>query len=156
MAGRLTAVILDPIGADPAHPLIVRERSAAIRDLSEGASKFQPAGRTDGSYRLRLSLSGRYLVLDVEDAESRPVARHMLSLTPLNRLIQDYFLVCESHISAIGKTTPDRVEAFDMGRRSVHNEGAAVLRDRLAGKIDVDLATARRLFTLVCALRWKG
>ena len=81
---------------------------------------------------------------------------HMFSLTPLKRIMKDYFLICESYYEAIRTAPPSRIQAIDMGRRGLHDEGSQVLSERLAGKITIDLDTARRLFTLICALHWKG
>ena len=80
----------------------------------------------------------------------------MLSLTPFKKIIKDYFLICESYYDAIRSSTPNQIEAIDMGRRGIHNEGSQILNDRLDGKIDIDFDTARRLFTLICVLHWKG
>jgi uncharacterized protein (UPF0262 family) len=84
------------------------------------------------------------------------VATHILSLTPFRRIVKDYFMICESYYEAIRTATPSRIEAIDMGRRGVHNDGSQTLQDRLKGKINVDFSTARRLFTLVCVLYWRG
>ncbi|MGY3611620.1 UPF0262 family protein, partial [Bradyrhizobium sp. Lot11] len=81
---------------------------------------------------------------------------HILSLTPFRRIVKDYFMICESYYEAIRSATPSRIEAIDMGRRGIHNEGSQTLKDRLAGKIEIDFDTARRLFTLVCVLHWRG
>ena len=152
--GRLVAVELDPDSLASAGSFIDSERAAAIHDLLE-ANSFFPAGRS-GAFRLRLSVVDKKLVLDVADEDRAPIVRHILSLTPLSRMIKDYFLICESHHDALRTAPASRIEAIDMGRRGVHNEGAETLRERLKGKIEVDFETARRLFTLVCALRWKG
>ena len=88
--------------------------------------------------------------------EGEAIVRHIMSLTPFRRLLKDYFLVCESYYAAIRTATPAQIEAIDMGRRSLHNEGATLLAERLDGKIDCDFDTARRLFTLITALHWKG
>jgi uncharacterized protein (UPF0262 family) len=152
---RLISVELDTVSIPPSRSYIEHERATAIHDLiAENA--FQPVGRPAGSYRLRLSITENKLVFDVADGDRNPVIRHILSLTPLNRLVKDYFLVCDSYYAAIRTANPAQIEAIDMGRRGVHNEGSTILRERLAGKIDVDFETARRLFTLVCALHWKG
>jgi uncharacterized protein (UPF0262 family) len=80
----------------------------------------------------------------------------MLSLSPFRKLVKDYFFVCESYYEAIKTAPPSRIEALDMGRRGLHNEGSQLLMQRLEGKITTDFDTARRLFTLICALHWKG
>ena len=95
-------------------------------------------------------------MLEITDAGGAPVAAHILSLNPLRKIVKDYFLICESYYQAIRTATPSQIEAIDMGRRGVHDEGSRVLRERLDGKVAVDHDTARRLFTLICALHWKG
>ncbi len=87
---------------------------------------------------------------------SAPLATHILSLTPFRKIVKDYYMVCDSYYAAIKTATPSQIEAIDMGRRGLHNEGSQLLQDRLAGKIEMDFDTARRLFTLVCVLHWKG
>ncbi len=153
-AGRLIAVEIDQDSLGAADTFIDIERATAIRDLIE-ENVFVPVGRT-GVFQLRLSLAEKRLVLDILDAAGAPLVRHMLSLTPLQRLVKDYFLICESYYAAVRTAAPGRIEAVDMGRRGLHNDGADILKARLAGKVEVDFDTARRLFTLVCALRWKG
>ena len=90
------------------------------------------------------------------DANSAPLVRHILSLSPLARVLREYQQICDSYNAAVGAMSPREVEAIDMGRRGLHNEGAEILRDRLKDKVGMDFATARRLFTLLCALRWRG
>ena len=152
--GRLVAVEIDPESLSNSGGFIDAERRTAIDDLV-AENRFSPGGR-DGAFSLRLSIADKKLVLDVLDEGRAPVARHILSLTPLVRVVKDYFLVCESYYEAVRTAPPARIEAIDMGRRGIHNEGAEVLIGRLSGKIDMDFDTARRLFTLVCALHWRG
>jgi uncharacterized protein (UPF0262 family) len=152
---RLVAVEIDPRSLAAAEDLVDAERRAAIRDLLAD-NRFRPVGRPGGSFSLRLSVADRKLVLDVAEAGGGAVARHILSFTPLARVVKDYFLICESYREALRSTSASRIEAIDMGRRGIHNEGAETLIARLDGKIEMDFATARRLFTLVCALRWRG
>lgn len=152
--GRLIAVEIDPASLSTARGFIDAERRTAIRDLVAD-NRFGPGGR-GGAYSLRLSIADKKLVLDVKDEAGAPMVRHVLSLTPLARVVKDYFLVCESYYEAVRTAPPSRIEAIDMGRRGIHNEGAEILIGRLSGKIDMDFDTARRLFTLVCALRWRG
>ena len=152
---RLMAVTLDEnsIGrgsADQEH-----ERAIAIYDLIDDNS-FALPGHAGGPYALRISLADSRLVFDVRDEGDAPVMTHILSLTPFRRILKDYFLICESYYAAIRNATPSRIEAIDMGRRGLHNEGALLLLERLKGKIETDQDTARRLFTLVTALHWKG
>ena len=131
------------------------ERAVAIFDLIEENS-FEPVGHSGGPYRLYLSLVDSKLVLAIKSEAGEDVATHILSLTPFRRIIRDYYLVCDSYYEAIKVSTPSQIEAIDMGRRALHDEGAQILRDKLADKIIVDKLTARRLFTLIAVLRWKG
>ncbi|MFK4768486.1 UPF0262 family protein [Rhizobium sp. ZW T2_16] len=151
---RLCDVVLDDsIGRST--PDVEHERAVAIFDLVEENS-FTPLGHAGGPYKLRLSLLNARLVLTITTEADQDVATHILSLTPFRRIIKDYFMVCESYYEAIKTATPSRIEAIDMGRRGIHNEGSQTLMDRLDGKIGVDFDTARRLFTLVCVLYWRG
>jgi uncharacterized protein (UPF0262 family) len=137
-------------------PDVEHERAVAIFDLIEENS-FAPVGDTgQGPYRLKLSLVEARLVFDIAREEGEAVVTHILSLTPFRRLVKDYYLICESYYDAIRNATPSQIEAIDMGRRGLHNDGSQTLMDRLAGKIDIDFGTARRLFTLVCVLHWRG
>ncbi|MDR7033096.1 UPF0262 family protein [Mesorhizobium sp. BE184] len=137
-------------------PDVEHERAVAIFDLIEENS-FQPVN-DDGSgpYRLKLSLADSRLVFAVSREGGDTVVTHILSLTPFRRIVKDYYLICESYYDAIRSSTPSHIEAIDMGRRGLHNEGSQTLKERLAGKIDIDFGTARRLFTLVCVLHWRG
>jgi len=130
-----------------------QERQIAIFDLLE-ENYFAPEGATGGPYDLHMGLLENRLVLDVKGPDYE--RRHILSLSPFRALIKDYFLICESYYQAIRNSTPQQIEALDMGRRGLHNEASNLLRTRLEGKIDTDLDTARRLFTLICALHWRG
>jgi uncharacterized protein (UPF0262 family) len=153
---RLVEVTLDSgsIGRNSAE--VDHEREVAIFDLLESNS-FALEGRDeDGPYSLHLSLADNRLVFTVGDTDRSPIVHVMLSLSPFRRLVKDYFLMCETYYAAIKTAPPSRIEAIDMGRRGLHDEGSELLRERLKGKIRVDLATARRLFTLICALHWKG
>ncbi|WP_249694649.1 UPF0262 family protein [Stappia sp. WLB 29] len=154
-SARLVAVELDEDSIQRSTPDVEHERAVAIYDLIE-ENEFEPLGDDGGPYRLRLSLVEKRLVFLVEREEGDPVVTHILSLTPLRKVVKDYFLICESYFEAIKTATPSQIEAIDMGRRGVHNEGSRILMERLEGKIRVDMQTARRLFTLVCALHWKG
>ncbi|WP_421091332.1 UPF0262 family protein [Pseudochrobactrum sp. MP213Fo] len=137
-------------------PDIEHERAVAIFDLIEENS-FAPVGDSkSGPYRLRLSVIEKRLIFNITREEGEAVATHILSLSPLRKVVKDYFLICESYYAAIRSATPSRIEAIDMGRRGLHNEGSQTLMNRLEGKIDIDFDTARRLFTLVCVLHWRG
>ena len=151
---RLFDVVLDDtIGR--ATPDVEHERAVAIFDLIEENS-FEPIGHAGGPYRLNLSLLDSKLVFAVRTETGEEVATHILSLTPFRRIVKDYFLICESYYQAIRSATPSQIEAIDMGRRGIHNEGSQTLMDRLSGKIKFDFDTAPRLFTLVCVLYWRG
>lgn len=137
-------------------PDVEHERAVAIFDLIE-ENVFHPVGDdAGGPYKLKLSLMETRLIFSITRENGDAVATHILSLTPLRRLVRDYFMVCESYYEAIRSASPSKIEAIDMGRRGLHNEGSQVLQTRLNGKIDVDFTTARRLFTLVCVLHWRG
>jgi uncharacterized protein (UPF0262 family) len=103
-----------------------------------------------------LSLAETRLVFDIARENGQHVATHILSLTPFKRIVKDYYMICESYYAAIRTSSLTQIEAIDMGRRGLHNDGSQTLLDRLAGKIDIDFGTARRLFTLVCVLHWRG
>jgi uncharacterized protein (UPF0262 family) len=133
---------------------IEQEREIAIYDLLE-TNHFAPAGAPPGPYDLVLGVSENRLVFDIRRA-GKTVRKVMLSLTPFRRIVKDYFLVCESYFKAIRNAPPSQIEALDMGRRGLHDEGSHLLKDRLKGKIEVDFDTARRLFTLLCVLHLKG
>ncbi|MGB8816652.1 MAG: UPF0262 family protein [Rhizobiaceae bacterium] len=152
---RLIDVVLDDtIGRST--PDVEHERAVAIYDLIED-NTFQPVGDDDrGPYKLQISLVDARLVFSVAREDGSPVVTHILSLTPFRRVIKDYFLICESYYEAIRSSTPSQIEAIDMGRRGIHNEGSETLKERLSGKIIIDFDTARRLFTLICVLHWRG
>ncbi|MFP1632927.1 UPF0262 family protein [Zhengella sp. ZM62] len=152
---RLIDVVLDEsIGRST--PDVEHERAVAIFDLVEENS-FRPVGDTgDGPYRLKLSLVESRLVFEVTRESGDAVITHILSLTPFRRIVKDYYMICESYYEAIRTASPAQIEAIDMGRRGLHNEGSQTLMERLDGKIEVDFDTARRLFTLVCVLHWRG
>ena len=133
---------------------VEHERKVAIFDLLENNS-FALDGGAEGPYRLKLSITENRLCFEIGCPSADPVI-FMLSLSPFSKLIKDYFLVCESYYDAIKTAPPSRIEALDMGRRGLHDEGCHLLMDRLKGKITTDFETARRLFTLICALHWRG
>ena len=134
---------------------VEQEREIAIYDLLESNS-FAPRGSPGGPYRLVLAVQENRLVFEVQLEDGEAHGRIVLSLTPLRRVIKDYFLVCDSYFKAIPNAPPSQIEALDMGRRGLHDEGSALLRERLKGKIEVDNNTARRLFTLICVLHLRG
>jgi len=152
---RLIGVTLDQASLGRNNADVEHEREVAIFDLLESNS-FALEGHAGGPYTLHLSLAENRLVFAVADPDGAPLTHVMLSLSPFRRLVKDYFLVCESYYQAIKTAPPSRIEAIDMGRRGLHDEGSRLLMERLKGKINTDIATARRLFTLICALHWKG
>jgi len=152
---RLAVVTLDEETIGRANEDVEHEREVAIYDLLEQNS-FAPVGHSNGPYALHLSINGNRLVFDIKRVDGTPVVAHLLSLTPLRRIVKDYYLICDSYYQAIRTATPDKIEAIDMGRRAIHNDGSQILMERLKGKVTVDIDTARRLFTLLCVLHWKG
>ncbi|MFD1702980.1 UPF0262 family protein [Methylopila henanensis] len=152
---KLVSVTLDEASIGRAAPEIEHERQVAIYDLVTD-NVFAPAGAENGPFTLRIGLIDRKLALNVGTAGGDDVVTHFLSLTPFLKILKDYFLICESYYAAIRTSSPSQIEAIDMGRRGLHDEGAQVLVERLAGKIETDHNTARRLFTLIAALSWKG
>jgi len=152
---RLVKVTLDEGSIGRSSPDIEHERAVAIYDLLEDNS-FAPVDHDGGPYALHLSIAENRLVFDIRSEEGAPVMAHLFSLTPLRRIVKDYFMICDSYYKAIRTSTPSQIEAIDMGRRGLHNEGSELLMERLKEKIAVDFDTARRLFTLICVLHWKG
>jgi uncharacterized protein (UPF0262 family) len=150
---RLQSVELDEESLAAASRDQEQERQIAIFDLLE-ENLFQPEGAEGGPYDLRMGLLENRLVLDVKGPGYE--RRHILSLSPFRTLIKDYFMICDSYYQAIRHATPQQIEALDMGRRGLHNEASELLQARLKGKVETDLDTARRLFTLICALHWRG
>lgn len=148
---RIVNLTLDERSVLRRNPDVEHERAVAIFDLLEENS-FAPIGHAGGPYNLTLSIEDNRLVFDMTDETDTPLDRLLLPLTGFRSVVRDYFMICESYYDAIKHASPSRLEAIDMGRRGVHNEGAELLRQRLAEKIVVDMGTARRLFTLVCVL----
>jgi uncharacterized protein (UPF0262 family) len=153
--GRLAAVTLDEASLGRSSDDAEHERRVAIYDLLE-ENKFRPVGHDEGPYALQLGISGNRLVFDIRLADSTPLIAHMLSLAPFRRVVKDYFVVCDSYYAAIRTATPDRIEALDMARRALHDEGSQLVMERLKRKVEIDFGTARRLFTLISVLHWKG
>ena len=150
---RLQSVAIDDASLAAASRDQEQERQIAIFDLLE-ENFFHPEGAETGPYELKMGLVENRLLLDIRGPGYE--RRHILSLSPFRSLIKDYFMICESYYEAIRNSTPQQIEALDMGRRGLHNEASELLQTRLAGKIETDLDTARRLFTLICALHWRG
>ena len=152
---RLIAISLDERTVVHRTRQIEQEREIAIYDLLEGNS-FRLVGSDGGPYRLVLGIEENRLVFDIHLGDETAHGKVMLSLTPFRSVIRDYFLICDSYFKAIRNAPPSQIEALDMARRASHNEGSELLKERLAGKIDVDFDTARRLFTLICVLHIRG
>ncbi|MEM8551948.1 MAG: UPF0262 family protein [Pseudomonadota bacterium] len=152
---RLISVTLDEASIERGSPEVEHERAIAVYDLLE-ENVFRPVGHRRGPYRLTLSIVENRLVFQIADENGDHVVAHLLSLSPLRKVVKDYFLICESYFSAIKQAAPAQIEAIDMGRRGVHDEGSRILAERLDGKIAVDHNTSRRLFTLLCALHFKA
>jgi uncharacterized protein (UPF0262 family) len=151
---RLVDVQLDEASIAPRGPDVEHERRIAIFDLLE-QNHFAPEGAAGGPFVLKLGVQENRLVFHISQETGETHATHVLSLTPLKRVIRDYFVVCDTYYQAIRSAAPSQIEAIDMGRRGLHDEGSQLLRERLTGKIAVDHDTARRLFTLICALHVK-
>jgi uncharacterized protein (UPF0262 family) len=134
---------------------IEHERAIAIFDILE-ENLFRPQSGIKGPFHLHLSIEDNRLVLDIQNSDRQPLDRIVLPLAGFRKIIRDYFLVCESYFQAIRKSSPSQIEAIDMGRRGLHNEGSDLLRERLADKVEIDHNTARRLFTLICVLHLRG
>ena len=152
---RLSDVSLDERLVVRRSAEIEHERAVALRDLVAD-SRFALVDGEPGPYRLRIGVEENRLVLDVRNAEDAPLHRFLIALRPFQRIIKDYFTVCESYYSAVKQARPAHIEAIDMGRRGLHDEGSSLLQERLSGKIEVDHETARRLFTLICVLHIRG
>jgi len=150
---RLQSVVIDEASLGSVSRDQEQERQIAIFDLLE-ANAFRPEDAQGGPYDLVISLSENRLAFDIKGPGYEK--RHLMSLSPFRGIIKDYFMVCESYFQAIRDATPQQIEALDMGRRGLHNEGSVLLQERLKGKVETDTDTARRLFTLVAALHWRG
>ena len=153
--GRLVSIVLDEGSIGRSSADVEHERRVAIYDLLE-ENRFEPVGADPDEFALKLCIVDRKLVLEVTSPDGAPVVTHILSLTPFRRVVKDYFLICDSYYQAIRTASPSQIEAIDMGRRGLHNEGSRLLMERLEGKIVLDMDTARRLFTLLSVLHWKG
>lgn len=155
---RLCQIEIDENGLARPTPEIEQERRVAIYDLLEENSFALPP-RTErelphGPYRLHLAIREGRLVFDIATEDGAKAAEFHLSLGPFRQVVKDYFQICESYFDAVKRLPPSQIEAIDMARRGIHNEGAAILRERLSGKAEIDSDTARRLFTLICVLHW--
>ena len=159
-APHLIDVQIDDTGLPMPTPEIEQERKVAIFDLIED-NHFVLPGR-DGTppppppYKLLLAIRERRLVFDIRTEDDAPAVEFHLSLTPFRQVVKDYFQICESYFNAVKTLPPGQIEAIDMGRRGIHMEGSRILQERLEGKVEVDIDTARRLFTLICVLHFGG
>ncbi|CAM3130069.1 Uncharacterized protein, UPF0262 family [Paracoccus aminovorans] len=154
--GRLCRIEIDDSALPPPTPEMEQERRVAVFDLLEDNSFVLP-GREDaapppGPYALALAVREKRLVFDIETETGDKVAEFHLALGPFRQTVKDYFQICASYFDAVKRLPPAQIEAIDMARRGIHNEGARTLQERLEGKAQIDIDTARRLFTLICAL----
>ncbi|WDI31211.1 UPF0262 family protein [Hyphococcus flavus] len=151
---RIVKIELDERSLAPATADIEHERKIAIYDLLE-ENYFKPSGAGEGPFELYLSNVERRLVFDVRRAGGEALGQVHLSMTPFRKIIKDYFMLCESYYDAIRNAAPAQIETIDMARRSMHNEGSDILRERLKDKIEFNENTARRLFTLICSFHMR-
>ncbi len=153
---RICHIEIDDTGLPAPTPEMEQERRVAVFDLLEDNSFALPArdGREipPGPYRLLLAVREKRLVVDIAQEDGEKVAEFHLSLGPFRQVVKDYFQICDSYFDAVKRLPPSQIEAIDMARRGIHNEGARILVERLDGKAEVDIDTARRLFTLICVL----
>ncbi len=152
---KIAKIVLDERSVVRRNADIEHERAVAIFDLLE-ENRFAPAAGFDGPFHLQIGLEEGRLVVEIRDTAEARLDRFTVALQPFRGIMRDYFLICESYYSAIRTASPSRIEAIDMGRRSLHNEGSELLQESLAGKVEVDHDTARRLFTLLCVLHIRG
>ncbi|MDX2258010.1 MAG: UPF0262 family protein [Hyphomicrobiaceae bacterium] len=152
---RLYAISLDDASIARTNKTIEHEREVAIFDILE-SNEFKLVGHDAGPYRLSLGLADDRLVMTVGNEAEVALGVHTIALTPFKRIIKDYFIVCDSYYEAIRSAPPSRIQAIDMSRRAMHDEGSRLFAEKLEGKVAVDFDTARRLFTLLCALHWRG
>lgn len=152
---RLVAVTLDQASVGRGNANVEHEREVAIFDILDGNS-FALQGEDRGPYKLEISLAEDRFAFKVGNEASALITTHLVSQAPFKRILKDYFLICDSYYEAIRTAPPAKIQAIDMSRRSLHDEGSRLLQERLASLIDVDFDTARRLFTLISAIAWKG
>lgn len=148
---KIVKIFLDERSIISRSAQVDHERKVAIYDLIE-ENFFRPIGDLSGPYNLYLSISENRLIFDVCDYRDEKLIKFTQPLGPFRSVVKDYFLICDSYYEAIKTLTPSKIEAIDVGRRSLHNEGAEILQNRLVDKVEIDTGTARRLFTLICVL----
>ena len=136
-------------------PEIEHERAAAIADLLHENS-FAPASGQAGPFALHLAIEENRLLIDIERRRRLERDDPASGSAPFRRIVKDYFVVCESYYDAVRRQNLSQVEAIDAGRRALHNEGSALLIERLADKVALDHDTGRRLFTLICVLHLRA
>jgi uncharacterized protein (UPF0262 family) len=158
VTNRICHITIDERGLLRPTAQIEQERKVAIFDLLEENSFTLPVRENRpvpaGPYRLGLAIRDGRLVFEIGSEAAEQVGEFHLSLGPFRQTVKDYFQICESYFDAVKRLPPSQIEAIDMARRGIHNEGARVLQERLEGKAAVDIDTARRLFTLICVLHW--
>ncbi len=152
---RLVDITIDAKSLGRANSNIEHEREVAIFDILDG-NAFRVDGMDAGPYKLTLSLADDRLLLSISPSNETEAIEQGIALTPLKRIVKDYFMICESYYEAVRTAPPARIQAIDVSRPTLHDEGSSLLKDKLLPKIVVDDDTARRLFTLVCSLHWKG
>lgn len=149
---RLINVEIDSVSLAANGPDAEHERRVAVFDLLEKNSFTLMGHEPGGPYNLLLAAREGKLIFDIRNEDGEEVYAYLFSLMPFRGVIRDYFMICESYHAAIRGSTPMQIEAIDMARRGIHNEGSDLLRERLQDKIEIDIDTSRRLFTLICAL----
>ncbi|MCC5983494.1 MAG: UPF0262 family protein [Rhodobacteraceae bacterium] len=157
---RICHIEIDDSGLPPPTPEVEQERKVAIFDLLEDNS-FTLSPRDGqavptGPFRLALAIRERRLVVDIAAEDGAEIAQFQLSLGPFRQVVKDYYQICGSYFDAVKRLPPSQIEAIDMARRGIHNEGARLLQERMDGKAEMDIDTARRLFTLICVLHFGG
>lgn len=152
---RIQEIVLDERTLVRRSPDVEQERKVAIYDLLQD-NVFAPSGGAVGPFNLHLSIKDNRLIFDIRGADGGPRGLVGLALGPFRKIIKEYLMVCDSYYDAIKTASTARIEAIDMGRRALHTDASELLMQRLAGKVDVDLDTARRLFTLICVLHIRG
>lgn len=157
---RIAHIELDDSTLPPPTPEIEQERKVAMYDLMEENSFSLPQRDDrmvpDGPYNVGLAIREKRLVFDIKTEDAQAAAEFHLSLGPFRQVVKDYWQICESYFDAVKNLPPSQIETIDMARRGIHNEGARILAERLAGKAEIDNDTARRLFTLICVLHFGG
>jgi uncharacterized protein (UPF0262 family) len=151
---RIAAITLDERSVVRRSPEIESERNAAIADLLHENS-FTPVSGQAGPFALHLAIEENRLLVDITGAD-RSTETIQVGLGPFRRIVKDYYVVCESYYDALRRQNLSQVEAIDAGRRALHDEGSALLAERLAEKVAVDHDTGRRLFTLICVLHLRA